>query len=112
VVVAVVLALNYIHVQKRIIHRDLTPGNIVLGQGAAGLRHTKIADFGLAKCLSTGSITRSVVGTMPYTCPEIIQQVGGTCPAPALIIQKMGGSCQALARGSSSRWVAPAQHLP
>ncbi len=32
VVIAVSLALNYIHSQKNIVHRDLTPANIVLGQ--------------------------------------------------------------------------------
>ena len=32
VLIAVSLALNYIHTQKKIVHRDLTPGNIVLGQ--------------------------------------------------------------------------------
>ena len=37
-----VLALNYIHGVKKIVHRDLTPANIVLGQGPEGLRHTKV----------------------------------------------------------------------
>lgn len=32
VLIAVCLALNYIHVQKKVVHRDLTPSNIVLGQ--------------------------------------------------------------------------------
>ncbi|GLC33389.1 Serine/threonine-protein kinase Nek10 [Pleodorina starrii] len=74
VLIAVILALNYIHSVKKIVHRDLTPSNIVLGQGAEGLRHTKIADFGLAKRLSSSVVAQSMVGTMPYTCPEIIQQ--------------------------------------
>eukprot|EP00798_Chlamydomonas_sp_ICE-L_P017617 gene17617-23951_t len=74
VLIAVSLALNYIHGQKQIVHRDLTPGNIVLGQGPEGLRHTKIADFGLAKEVTGSSVAQSMVGTMPYTCPEIIQQ--------------------------------------
>ncbi|GIM13803.1 hypothetical protein Vretimale_16861, partial [Volvox reticuliferus] len=74
VLIAVILALNYIHCVKKIVHRDLTPSNIVLGQGAEGLRHTKIADFGLAKRLSSSVVAQSMVGTMPYTCPEIIQQ--------------------------------------
>ncbi|GAX79138.1 hypothetical protein CEUSTIGMA_g6578.t1 [Chlamydomonas eustigma] len=74
VLIAVSLALNYIHVQKKVVHRDLTPSNIVLGQGPDGLRQTKIADFGLAKSLTGSVVAQSVVGTMPYTCPEIIQQ--------------------------------------
>ena len=43
-------------------------------QGPDGLRQTKIADFGLAKSLTGSVVAQSVVGTMPYTCPEIIQQ--------------------------------------
>uniref|UniRef100_A0A7R9V241 non-specific serine/threonine protein kinase n=1 Tax=Chlamydomonas euryale TaxID=1486919 RepID=A0A7R9V241_9CHLO len=74
VLIATALALNYIHVTKKIVHRDLTPGNIVLGQGADGLRQTKIADFGLARSLTGSVCAQSIVGTMPYTCPEIIQQ--------------------------------------
>jgi hypothetical protein len=151
VLIAVTLALNYIHGAKKVVHRDLTPGNIVLGQGPEGLRHAKvrraagpprmlagvldcrcrgraalphgmrsrvrrrsravagactdpslassrisdlpprtparparvarhapqIADFGLAKRLSSSVVVQSMVGTMPYTCPEIIQQVRG-----------------------------------
>lgn len=45
VLVAVVLALNYIHGAKKIVHRDLTPGNIVLGalgHSSEGLRSTKV----------------------------------------------------------------------
>ncbi|KAG1662637.1 hypothetical protein FOA52_009622 [Chlamydomonas sp. UWO 241] len=74
VLIATALALNYIHVTKKIVHRDLTPGNIVLGQGPDGLRQTKIADFGLARSLTGSVCAQSIVGTMPYTCPEIIQQ--------------------------------------
>jgi serine/threonine protein kinase len=32
VLIAVCLALHYIHAVKKIVHRDLTPANIVLGQ--------------------------------------------------------------------------------
>lgn len=72
------MALNYIHVEKGIVHRDLTPGNIVLGHGREGLRQVKIADFGLAKQqnMGTNALMQSMVGTMPYSCPEIVQQVG------------------------------------
>ena len=38
VLIAVSLALNYIHVQKKVVHRDLTPSNIVLGQVRATKR--------------------------------------------------------------------------
>jgi serine/threonine protein kinase len=42
----VVLALHYIHVEMGVVHRDLTPNNILLEHDT---RRAKIADFGLAK---------------------------------------------------------------
>ena len=68
-----------------IVHRDVTPGNIVLGHGRDGLRQAKITDFGLAKRKQgTNGMMQSMVGTMPYTCPEIVQQVRTrrTMPGP------------------------------
>ncbi len=51
------------------------PDSVFIHQGLDGLRQTKIADFGLAKRLTNSVCAQSIVGTMPYTCPEIIQQV-------------------------------------
>ena len=42
----IVLALNYIHVDKGVVHRDLSPNNILLEHN---MRRVKLADFGLAK---------------------------------------------------------------
>jgi len=72
--IAVMLALDYVHNTHRIIHRDLTPSNIVLGYGRDMLSKAKITDFGLARELSsTMSVAASMVGTVPYMCPEIIE---------------------------------------
>jgi NIMA (never in mitosis gene a)-related kinase len=64
------LALRYIHKEKNVVHRDLTPSNIMIAADGA----IKLADFGLARQrMGTNSVLESVVGTVLYQCPEIIQ---------------------------------------
>ncbi|XP_021370218.1 serine/threonine-protein kinase Nek10-like isoform X3 [Mizuhopecten yessoensis] len=66
-----VLALRYLHKEKGILHRDLTPNNIMLGDSDDKVT---ITDFGLAKQKRTDcSKMTSVVGTILYWCPEIVQ---------------------------------------
>ena len=64
-------ALRYLHVDKRIVHRDLAPGNVLIDQDF----NLKLADFGLAKRWGTqsASVMKSFVGTILYSCPEIVQ---------------------------------------
>ncbi|XP_042673096.1 serine/threonine-protein kinase Nek10 [Centrocercus urophasianus] len=57
------LALRYLHKEKRIVHRDLTPNNIMLGDKDK----VKITDFGLAKQNEENSKLASVVGTILYS---------------------------------------------
>ncbi|XP_062421680.1 serine/threonine-protein kinase Nek10 [Pungitius pungitius] len=63
------LALRYLHKEKRIVHRDLTPNNIMLGEKDK----VTIADFGLAKQKQENSKLTSVVGTILYSCPEVVK---------------------------------------
>ena len=65
-------ALQYAH-EQNIIHRDIKPANIMLNMSG----DVKIADFGLAKIISTETspepdLTRSnmVMGTLDYLAPE------------------------------------------
>jgi serine/threonine protein kinase len=65
-----VLALKYLHRDKHIVHRDLTSNNIMLSENDK----ITITDFGLAKLKETNcSQMLSVVGTMFYSCPEIVK---------------------------------------
>ena len=64
-------ALRYLHVEKRVVHRDLAPGNVLIDSEF----NIKLADFGLAKRWGTqsASVMKSFVGTILYSCPEIVQ---------------------------------------
>ncbi|XP_044305349.1 serine/threonine-protein kinase Nek10 isoform X2 [Varanus komodoensis] len=63
------LALRYLHKEKRIVHRDLTPNNIMLGDKD----RVTITDFGLAKQKQENSKLTSIVGTILYSCPEVVK---------------------------------------
>lgn len=66
------LALQYLH-RQRIVHRDVSPGNLMLTRDFEGQPLVKLIDLGLARSLETGSdsLTRGVfVGKVRYASPE------------------------------------------
>ncbi|XP_065255134.1 serine/threonine-protein kinase Nek10 isoform X2 [Emys orbicularis] len=63
------LALRYLHKEKRIVHRDITPNNIMLGDKDK----VTVTDFGLAKQKQENSKLTSIVGTILYSCPEVVK---------------------------------------
>ncbi|HEX8825587.1 MAG TPA: serine/threonine-protein kinase, partial [Archangium sp.] len=64
----------------RVVHRDLTPGNILLSKGQPGRIHPKVTDFGIAKMTEEEASqeryrtrTGVLLGTRPYMSPEQIR---------------------------------------
>lgn len=83
----IVKTLRYLH-DKGVVHRDLTPNNILISKSSAWLtadKDIKIIDFNVAKCFSREQIRRtkdkkehlrfqlmmSLTGTPNYRAPEI-----------------------------------------
>ncbi|HXO19304.1 MAG TPA: serine/threonine-protein kinase, partial [Thermoanaerobaculia bacterium] len=70
-------ALAYLHRQK-IVHRDISPDNLMLTRDVDGLPLVKLIDLGIAKALEGGdglTTTGSFLGKPRYAAPE---QFGGT----------------------------------
>jgi len=71
--------LSYLHVWRPpIVHRDLSPNNILLKTNEGGVMTAKIADLGVAKAIKVNKKVQSrltkVPGTMDYMPPEAFEE--------------------------------------
>lgn len=64
---ALVLVMEVVH-ERNIAYRDLKPENIMLDQQG----YPKLIDFGLAKMMTDGPRTYTLLGTVFYMAPEVI----------------------------------------
>ncbi|MDQ4489758.1 Stk1 family PASTA domain-containing Ser/Thr kinase [Sinomonas sp. ASV486] len=55
-----------------LIHRDIKPENVLLGDKG----QIKVADFGLARAVTTSTNTGLTLGTVGYIAPELVQRAG------------------------------------
>src|SRR5947209_10210293 len=90
-------ALDAIHAQG-IVHRDVKPGNILLGVDAT----VKLADLGIAAVADRTRITtdNAVLGTFSYMAPE---QLRGTIATPAVDVYALAAVAYEMLSGQRAR---------
>ena len=98
VIAEVASALSFAH-ENGVVHRDIKPGNILVGTSG----QVKVADFGIARALGTGvdeALTEigSVMGTATYLSPE---QAQGAQPDPRSDIYSLGVMMYELVAGKA-----------
>lgn len=100
-----------------IVHRDVKPGNVLLGEG----KEVKLADFGLARRLdrSETQVTRSevIAGTLDYLSPEQIlrkevRSESDLYAAGLVIFEMLAGRLPHDAASRLGRFLAPLQRAP
>ncbi|MCB1747808.1 MAG: HDOD domain-containing protein [Gammaproteobacteria bacterium] len=69
IMIAVLDGIHYAH-QKGILHRDLTPANILLDDND----HPRILDFGISVALADSTGAATLNGTVNYLAPEVLAE--------------------------------------
>ena len=92
------IALNYIHNEKKIVHRDIKPSNIFLNKDW----NIKLGDFGLSKKFYY-EYSNTIIGTPIYMSPELLERKPYNVKTD---IQALGRSIYELATFSTP-YVAP-----
>jgi eukaryotic-like serine/threonine-protein kinase len=85
-----------------IVHRDITPGNILLGEDGS----VKLTDFGISRAADDAAATKTgpFAGTPAYLAPEIAH---GAEPTPASDVFSLGATLYAAIEGAPPFGRAP-----
>ncbi len=68
-------AVSKLH-QKRIVHCDIKPANILIRKQENKIYEIVIADFGIAKVVPPGYLISNFKGTPTYMAPEVLSNNG------------------------------------
>jgi serine/threonine protein kinase len=82
-----------------VVHRDVKPGNILIGEGPGRDGLVKITDFGISRAVGDVSLTQTgvVKGTPAFLAPEVAQ---GQSPDEASDVFSLGGTLYACLEGT------------
>ncbi|WP_459715412.1 serine/threonine-protein kinase [Actinophytocola sp. KF-1] len=85
-----------------IVHRDITPANILLGADGVA----KLTDFGISRAVDDAAVTRTglVAGTPAYLAPEVAL---GADPTPASDMFSLGSTLYAAVEGEPPFGLGP-----
>ena len=77
------LALNYLHNERKVTHRDIKPDNILIASERPFV--VKLADFGLSKMVTSREMNLTTFcGTMAHCAPEVYPDYAGHSANPTL----------------------------
>ena len=106
--IEVAAALSFAH-RGNVVHRDIKPGNILIGSNG----QLKVADFGIARALGSAADSNltqvgAVMGTAAYLSPE---QAQGGQPDPRSDVYSLASVCYEMIAGQPPHLGGSAQQI-